>query len=862
MEDWFILEFAHSGCLCTELAGGKARNLSSLASLGLSVPPGYCITTSAYRAFVEANALRPVIDSAQASVDPSAVSSTEAASERIRQAFLTAEIPRKLADEIEIAYQRLGPACRVAVRSSATAEDLAYASFAGTHATILNVRGISGLLDAVRECWASLWSPRVIAYRRQRGISEDGVALAVVVQRMVNAVVAGVMFTVEPATGNRDLFAIEACWGLGEPLVSGRITGEHYLVERSTLHIREYRPGSQDEVVASDDGTGFRRVPALPSRRCLEQQHLRDLAEIGIQIEAHCGAPQDIEWAIGPSLHGEEQIFILQSRSVTTLRQPTDVPLLHWESPVPGGRFVRRSGGIVEYLSGVPSPLYATAQLPEICRLQDRQCPEMGGRAPVPGSALINGYFYSRSDYPLTPTLLLLPYRYWKAARRAARWWADEALPAQQKRLSALLHFDPGAASSTDLLEHLYELFQFNALAWDTAIRGSRTYVFTEPLFCRIFNSFIRPVTGGNPITFLRGFESQVTAAEHAHWALVRTALLSPDIGDTIRRRPNGEALALLSSMPASRRWHQDFQEYCKRYGHVSATHDYMNASAGDDPGKALDTIRTRMELPSGDPVKMQREVAIARQKATVDAYARLTPYPIRLRLFRWALEWAQQGAATREDIFFHAFEGWPLARRAILEAGSRLTEQGAIQEPEDIFFLHWNEMQELMRSSPRDMYETVAGRRREHEFLSAITPPPSVPVGEATRTLRRRLVQRLKQFLVGSSAESHDGILRGAPTSPGIVSGPARVVKSVAEFGRLQNGDILVARAATAEWTPTFAVVAGLITDVGGPLSHSSIIAREFGIPAVMGVHNATLSISEGQLVTIDGNEGLVRLR
>src|SRR5262249_32148581 len=177
-------------------------------------------------------------------------------------------------------------------------------------------------------------------------------------------------------------------------------------------------------------------------------------------------------------------------------------------------------------------------------------------------------------------TLLLLPYRYWKAARRGARWWREEALPVHQARLAALSHVEMSTASCPELLGHLAELFRFNAVAWDTAIRASRTYVFTEPLFRRLFDWFLRPVIGGDPIAFLRGFESRVMAAEHAHWELVRSALLSPDIGGIIRRRPNGEALALLSALPACRRWYEDFQQYRQRYGHVSATHDYLYPSA------------------------------------------------------------------------------------------------------------------------------------------------------------------------------------------------------------------------------------------------------------------------------------------
>jgi phosphohistidine swiveling domain-containing protein len=404
-------------------------------------------------------------------------------------------------------------------------------------------------------------------------------------------------------------------------------------------------------------------------------------------------------------------------------------------------------------------------------------------------------------------------------------------------------------------------LFSLNAKVWDDAVRASRTYVFTEPLFRRIFERLIRPITGGEAVVYLRGFESQVMASEHAQWELARSARMLPRVSERIRTFLAQEAWQQILADPACRSWAEALRSFCESYGHMNASHDYLHPTIADDPAKALQSIRTRMESEAEDPQQRHSRVALERETATAGALVKLQKHRFRRAAFRWALSWAQEGASTREDIFFYALRGWPLARRTIVQLGKALVQVGVLACPEDVFFLTWDELQAAAGGACENWQAKAAERRSKQNDRMSLTPPPRIPAAGSPLTIRRRLIARLKKWIVGRSTTSGEGILWGAPVSPGIVTGPARIISSVEELSRLQPGNILVTRAATPEWTSIFTIAAGLVTDVGGPLSHSSIIAREFGIPSVMGVRVATTTIAEGQMVTIDGAKGSIQL-
>src|SRR5579864_3941770 len=353
----FILEL-NSPEATIELAGGKGASLARLATAGLPVPPGFHITTHAYRRFVAENHLAEAILSTAAEARAEDPATLDRVSAQIQRLFVAGVIPGDLDRQIRQAYGGLGsgnPA--VAVRSSATAEDLPEVSFAGQQDTYLNIHGGGQVLDAVKRCWASLWTARAIGYRARQGIRPEGVSLAVAVQELVAADVAGIAFTANPLTGARDEVMINAAWGLGEAIVGGHVTPDTLVVDKQTFAIRSQEIAVKETMtVRLPEGTREEPVPAEKRKQAaLLPPEAAELARLGAQIEQLYGCPMDIEWAMR-----DARIFIVQARPITALPEPRAT--LEWNVPRPQGRYGRSS--VIELLPEPLSPLFASLALP------------------------------------------------------------------------------------------------------------------------------------------------------------------------------------------------------------------------------------------------------------------------------------------------------------------------------------------------------------------------------------------------------------------------------------------------------------------------------------------------------------------
>src|SRR5215217_4538850 len=378
------------------LVGGKGANLGELSRAGLPVPPGFVLTTAAYDTFVEASGIKGEVV-ALASVpradDPS---SFEEVAEGIRALFSGGKVPEEMGDEIRAAYHELSEDALetpVAVRSSATAEDLPAMSFAGQQETYLNVRGGEALLEGVKNCWASLWTARAMAYRARQGVDPATVSLAVVVQRMVESEAAGVMFTANPSNGRRNEATISAAWGLGESVVSGSVTPDSMVVEKGSGRVLSRETASKEVMtVYSESGTEQRPVPEARRRQpMLDDGAVAELARYGKRIEDHYGTPQDIEWALAGG-----EIFIVQSRPITALPEPMADPPTNWSVPDPKGFYVRAS--IVEQMPDPLSPLFADLAYGSVTRSLDKLMNELLGSGTLREGDLalptVNGYAY------------------------------------------------------------------------------------------------------------------------------------------------------------------------------------------------------------------------------------------------------------------------------------------------------------------------------------------------------------------------------------------------------------------------------------------------------------------------------------
>ena len=511
------------------VAGGKGVGLGGLVQAGLPVPPGFVLNTAAYADFVEANHLEAGIQELAAVSPQASPQDYEDASTRIRDLFAAGTMPAAIAAELGAAYGRLGNAdTAVAVRSSATAEDLASASFAGQQESYLNVVGMEALAGAVTDCWASLWTARAMAYRAREGIGPDAVRLAVVVQRMVDAEAAGVMFTANPANGRRDQLVISAAWGLGESVVSGTVSTDDVVVEAGTGRVLSRRTADKEVMtVYADHGTREQPVPAGRRREpVLDDGAAAGLAGYGTRIAEHFGAPQDIEWA-----RAGGEFFILQSRPVTALPEPeADTPDT-WPVPYPHGIYFRAS--IVEQLPDPLSPLFADLIDGSVSRSLRALLAEAVGKNVIReddvGLPTINGYayYYYRNAgmwrvMGRSPAAVRALIR--GEAHMGVAGWREFSHPRYEKVIQEWSAKPVGELSGAELLAGVQALLDAGTVYY-TAVQSVIPLAATSEISFRTYYDKLVRRDGDPPaLTFLLGYDSEPIRAEKSLYDLAAWA--------------------------------------------------------------------------------------------------------------------------------------------------------------------------------------------------------------------------------------------------------------------------------------------------------------------------------------------------
>jgi phosphohistidine swiveling domain-containing protein len=858
------------------LAGGKGANLGELSSAGLPVPPGFVVTTQAYDAFVQTGALKDqIVSLASQADDPAAF---EEAAERIHTLFTGATVAEAMANEIRAAYAKMSEEGEraVAVRSSATAEDLAEASFAGQQETYLNVRGEDALLEAIKECWASLWTARAMAYRARQGIDPDTVSLAVVVQEMVEAEAAGMLFTADPVSGRRDRAVINAAWGLGEAVVGGQVTPDTLVVEKESSGRVISRETADKEVMTvytKEGGTEERPVP--PKRRrapVLDEEAAEELVGYGARIEDHYGAPQDIEWALAAG--GE--LFILQARPITALPEAEADPPTDWSVPDSKALYVRAS--IVEQMPDPLSPLFADLIEGAVVRSLRKLMDELLGEDVLREGDLtfptINGYAY----YYYTLAAMWRVSAKSPAAfhvlmgsgeRSVRERWREYSRPRYQRTVEGWEAKPPEDLSATNLLAGVRELLDAGAEYYTSVQTIIPLAATSEALFTAFYDRLVRREGDPPAQTFLIGFDSTPIRAEKSLYDLAVWCGEHPGLAATLKDTPSDQATELLRTEepPAGveeglwQEWRSRFQAHLDRFGHTVYNLDFMTPVPADDPTPLLDTLKFYLRGEGRNPHERQRRTAERREEAVRVVLERLDAP--RRKLFGRLLRWAQDVAPMREDALADVGLGWPLMRRMLLELGRRLVEAGAVKRPADVFWMRRQELEDMAASldASLDAGETqltsLADAVEERKMLwrgrRRVTPPQLLPKGT--------WVELFRGWMPAGSEEQSGDTIKGTGASGGQVTAPARVLSGPEDFGQMRPGEVLVAGITTPAWTSLFAMASAVVTDVGGPLSHSSIVAREYGIPAVLGTAVATRRIKSGQNVRVDGDAGTITL-
>ena len=878
----YINDFRGVGRDDVAVAGGKGAGLGELVRAGLPVPHGFVLNTSAYELYVRDNGLTGRL-LAEAAVPPSATTQDyEEASGRIRGLFTGGNMPAVIAAELRDAYHQLGSGAggeaAVAVRSSATAEDLASASFAGQQDTYLNVRGAEALTEAVISCWASLWTARAMLYRAREGILPADVRLAVVVQEMVDADAAGVLFTANPATGRRDQILIGAAWGLGESVVSGAVSTDDIVVDSATGSVVSRRTADKETMtVYADRGTRQEPVPA--SRRhqpVLDDAEAATLAGYGARIAQQLGSPQDIEWA-----RQDGKFFMLQSRPITALPEPAGETPTEWKLPYPKGMYFRAS--IVEQLPDPLSPLFADLIDGSVSRSLNSLLDEAFGNSRLRDGDLalptINGYayYYYRTAglwrmLAKTPAAVRALVR--GEAHMGIKGWRDHSHPRYVRVVESWSAKPLTELTGQELLAGVSALLDAGTVYY-TAVQSIIPIASSSEIaFQKFYDRLVRQDADPPAQTFLLGYESEPIRAETALYDLARWSRGIPGLAEAILGTPTTSlATAQLSGTPPAgmdpglwQQWEPRFQQHLDRFGHAVYNLDFLNPVPADDPSPLLDTLKFYLRGQGNDPHRRRALAAARREDSTQTILARL--HPARRAAFVRLLGWAQGAAPVREDALADLGLGWPLMRRMLRELGQRLVAAGLIAKPDDVFWLRHREISSAVEFG-------LAGPGGPAAITGAGRPVLAEAVGERRmrwRGQRRaaapqmlpeiRWLQRSMAGMMPEGSQDQQGnTIRGVGASQGRVSAPARVLAGPEDFARMQPGEVLVARITTPAWTPLFAMASAVVTDVGGPLSHSSIVAREYGIPAVLGTGVATRRIASGQEIEVDGDAGTVTL-
>ena len=873
----FTIPFSQLNKNDISLAGGKGANLGEMTTADLPIPPGFVLTTAAYDAFVQENGLQPQIVELASNASVADPQSSQKVSKAINKLFLQANMPESVRGDLLAAYAELvkGGELPVAVRSSATAEDLPTASFAGQQDTFLNVRGEEALLEAVIHCWASLWTARAISYRLRQQIDPSTISLAVVVQQLIPADSAGVLFTANPVDGEREQILITASWGLGEAIVGGQVTPDSVVVEQSTWEILSRETAAKTTMtVQTESGTEERVVPqAQQKQSVLDDATAVQLARFGAQIEAHYNMPMDIEWAIG---NGE--IAILQARPITSL-PPAPLKNVVWEPITPNTIWMRRQ--IVEHMPQPLSPLFEDLYLNQgLDQSMDKLLQAMGeiSKATIDLNAFmphgfagtINGYAYTSAsfemDWPNLKAILKIYARIFRFFKMTAFDWEGVALPGYQSLIARWAAIKLAETEDSVLLHGISELAAADSTYWFGSALNLGLSRLLDPFFDQLLKSplirFALPEPRPVSASYLRGFDSKALDAQADMEAIASTIRESAALREAGLNTAADQLIEAFAAHPEGQPVIDGIQQYLNEYGHQIYNLDFADPTQNEDPRPMLLSLKALVTNPPDQDVRT-RQARMAAEREALVAETEQALNPLSRWLFQTVWRWTKRWAPYREHVMFYMGAAWPTVRKLAHELGQRLVDAGTITDWDDIFYLDSSEITTAIgaRANGQPVTEYVQltrERRALRESRKLLTPPPKVPERGALKVGPINL----SMFDPTPSDAVNDGpVLSGYAVSTGRITAPASVIYSIEDFNQMKPDTILVCTTTTPAWTPLFSQAVGLVTDVGGPLAHGSIVAREYGIPAVMGTGVATERIKSGMMLIVDGDAGTVML-
>lgn len=870
-------------------AGGKGANLAELVRAGFDVPPGFVVATDAYRAFVESNRFRSRLLELARAVSPDDPNALEDTSAEIRALFRDGTMPAEIAEAIRAAYTSLSLAGEgylpVAVRSSATAEDLPGLSFAGQQDTYLNVVGTDAVVEAVKSCWGSLWTARAMGYRARNNIPPDEVSLAVVIQQMIPSEVSGVLFTANPLTGHRGETVIDASFGLGEAIVSGQVEPDHYVVDQRELRIVSRKLGAKALAILPRVEGGTERVAQDGSQtQALPDEQILDLTRIAQRVAEHFGSPQDIEWA-----WAGERLYLLQSRPVTSL-YPVPESLLRSEelrvlfslnslqgvvdpiTPLGQGIFpllatgilriagIRRHGRDILFVAG--GRLFSDATFPLTDRrLRGTMLSALGNVDPgardivldliasgrIPLVEKVGRGDILRLIARLHPVILGI-VRTWlrpvasreKAIRKVEQYLAQMrqifgSAVSLEARLALIDRYVPEMVPKL-MLQNIAPVMVPGLLAMSLVGRWLTAWAGAEP---------------GAVRRLLRGLKGNpTTEMDLSLWARAE-AIRSDPAAREVFQSQSADAIARdyrLGELPETAQ--REIQAFLDAYGmRAVAEIDIGRPRWRDDPRSIVQTLSSFLQIDdlSLAPDRLFQEAGAEAERLAAEyvAQVRERKGAVKARLLGAMIRRMRLLAGMREVPKFYMVKVFDLFRSALLDSGRDLAAEGKLERAEDIFFVPLDTLRAFAGGDCADLKAIVERERADYELELA------------RRQIPRVLLSTGEVFYQGISQTGTNDLV-GEGVSPGTVEGKVRVVFDPRGV-RLEPGEILVCPATDPGWTPLFLSAGALVMELGGMITHGSVVAREYGIPAVVGVHEVTKRLQTGQIVRVDGSAGRV---
>lgn len=861
----YTLDFQEIGSAQIAVAGGKGANLGELARIGeIQVPDGFCITTDAFGEVISGAEIGGLLERL-ANVKMGDTQAIMALGREIRGVIEAAAIPGNVREEVLHHLTKLGEGHAYAVRSSATAEDLPGASFAGQQDTYLNIVGSDAILQHVSKCWASLFTDRAIIYRMQNGFDHRKVSLAVVVQRMIFPEASGILFTADPVSANRKVVSIDASFGLGEALVSGLVNADVYKVRGG--EIIEKKVAVKKIAIYASQAGGTREQELDP-----EQQKLQTLTDgqilqlecLGRRIEAHFGSPQDIEWCLA-----DGTFYFVQSRPITTLypvpetndeqnhlyvsvghqqmmtdaMKPLGLSVWRLTSPrkmaVAGGRiFVDVAQDLVSPMGrkvvldvlGKSDPLVRKAVLEILERgdFLDIHMDEPSADQPTQGPSTHD--FFALHHYD--PSIV-------------------QELIGRSEESIATLTENIRTRSGLDLIDFIRDDFQQRKSQADPQSFGVIVTAMNAALW---LNEKMNEWLGEKNVA-----DALSQSVPHNVTSEMGLALL--DVADAIRPYPEvvgylqdagDDFIDGMQALPGGTEAAGAINAFLSRYGMRCAGEiDITRTRWSENPAILIPLILSniRNQEPGAGKRKFEQgqAEAVRKEAELLNRLRQLPDGKQKAEETQRMIGLMRSLAGYREYPKYAIVSRYFVYKKALMEEAARLVTAQVLRQREDIYYLEFEEIREAILSQKAD-YQVIDERKEAYGRFEKLRPP--------------RVMTSDGEVVTGKHSHENlpEGAIAGLGVSAGVIEGRARVVLKM-EDANLEPGDILVTAFTDPSWTPLFVAIKGLVTEVGGLMTHGAVIAREYGLPAVVGVDHATRLITDGQKIRVHGTEGYIEL-